>query len=274
MKYSGKPVWNGFKWDTMKDMRLNFLETETDGIFQKHIKVTEENIDLNGNMYIGAIAREVGMATMEYNKAKGLSYYALFHQELLLVLVSTEVIVHKMPRKDDEIVLYSWAGIEKNWMFPRRSEMYFLNGEKAASICSQWLLIDKRTRQISVEKEIMKAIPTYSYPGEPKNPKLRVKFPEMLSKKHKRIVKSEEIDFNGHVNNSYYLDWAMELVNEYHLKNHIIESVWINYAKELFEGQKVELNYEKIENTFYLRGNAEGKESFSVKIEFAFLENL
>ena len=255
-------------------MKLNFLEKEVESVYKKHIQITEGKTDLNGNVCISAITREVGAATMECNKAKGLGYYDLRNQDLLLVLVSTEVILHKMPRKDAEIVLYSWAGKEKNWMFPRRSEMYFLNGEKAVSICSQWLLIDKRTRQISMEKEIMKVIPTYSYPGEPQNPKLRVKFPEMLSKKHKRTVKSEEIDFNGHVNNSYYLDWAIELVNEYHLKNHIIESVWINYAKELFEGQMVELNYEKIENTFYLRGNAEGKESFSVKIEFAFLENL
>jgi acyl-ACP thioesterase len=78
-----------------------------------------------------------------------------------------------------------------------------------------------------------------------------------------RTVAHEEIDLNGHLNNTHYLDWADGLMGE-----KTPTSLWVQYVKELMEGQEVTLRYELGEDGLYVRGSSVAAESFLLTAAF------
>ena len=74
-------------------------------------------------------------------------------------------------------------------------------------------------------------------PGEPENPKMNLPFPQEYEALAGRTVEASEIDYNGHMNNSHYLDWTEALPEESWLNRHALKRVWIEYTQEMTEGQ-------------------------------------
>ena len=63
----------------------------------------------------------------------------------------------------------------------------------------------------------------------------------MFGKEH--AVQETEIDYNDHVNNAVYLDWADSVFDGDFVKDREIKGVWVQYDKEIVLGQKVILKY-------------------------------
>ena len=133
---------------------------------------------------------------------------------------------------------------------------------------SLFLLMDQVTRRVAVQPEEMKIINPVIISGEPNLPKLQQKFPKVYRNQLLRTVSTEEIDYNGHLNNSRYLDWTEALLDEEFYAEHTPKKIWVQYAKELQEGEKAKIQYVWEEDVMYLRGVHNGEESFLVKMMF------
>ena len=88
-----------------------------------------------------------------------------------------------------------------------------------------------------------------------------------------RPYSAEEIvtrDFilDGHLNNCLYLRWGQDLLPEEFARTHTLRSVWIEYRKELPRGTESELTYSLSGSTLYVRGTAENKERFLLRMEY------
>ena len=119
-----------------------------------------------------------------------------------------------------------------------------------------------------MQPEEMKIINPVIISGEPNLPKLQQKFPKVYRNQLLRTVSTEEIDYNGHLNNSRYLDWTEALMDEDFYAEHKPKNIWVQYAKELREGENAKLQYVWEEDVMYLRGVHNGEESFLVKMMF------
>ena len=76
--------------------------------------------------------------------------------------------------------------------------------------------------------------------------------------------RTEEIDYNGHLNNSKYLDWVEELLDSnFYTEKTPKQSV--QYVKELREGETAKLRYTWENEVMYVRGIHNGEDSFLVK---------
>lgn len=247
---------------------LEFAPECPAGAYQKAIHVTEAQTDAFGRMSPGAIARYICGAAVEHMSAVGVHGSILRSRGLLLVLAQTVIWVERLPRQGENVLLRTWAGREKHWMYPRRSVIFSAEEETLVSTCSQWLLVDLNTRRLAPPSELMLAVPAISLPNEPKAPAMRMPFPVKLTAQTERVVQPQEIDMNGHLNNSYYLDWAMELLDLAYLQKHAMRFLWVEYCKELFVEQRATLQYQQEEDTLFLKGQIEGEDSFSVKMDF------
>lgn len=251
---------------------MTFLEFAQDcpaGVLQKTVLVTGEHADAFGRICPGSLARMIGDAAAEHLTLFGVGLAALQSHGLLWVLARTALRVQRLPQNGEVVLLRAWAGREKHWMYPFRYRIYSARGEELVSACSQWLLMDEATRGLAPPSELMQGIPALSLPGEPKAPALQMPFPEALPGQQERTPQPREIDLNGHLNNSYYLDWAVELLDESYLQNHALRSFWVEYSREVLAGQGVSLRYSQEEDVLYVRGETAGEDSFSLKMEFA-----
>ena len=58
-------------------------------------------------------------------------------------------------------------------------------------------------------------------------------------------VRFYDLDMNGHVNNSKYLDWVFEVMGADFLTHHIPKKVHLKYVKEVLAGGLITSQYEQ-----------------------------
>lgn len=69
-----------------------------------------------------------------------------------------------------------------------------------------------------------------------------IKQPHGLQEKQVHVVPYNEIDFNGHVNNTHYIEWCLDAYPlEFHDK-HQIDSVLVNYIAEAHYKDEIKIS--------------------------------
>ena len=232
-----------------------------EGVFEKKFKMSA----LCGKVRPGDLAREMEKITEEHLGVYGMSRGELKAENKIWVIGWTAIHINRLPEQGEQVILRIWPGKMKAVMHTRRYAFYSFDGEPLACAASLFLLMDSETRGVAEPTEKLQAVPVVVIPDEPKLPKMTVPFPEELSQQVVRTVAAEEIDLNGHLNNTHYLDWACALAEP----DRAPQFVWVQYAKELMEGQNVVLNYEKQDDSLYLTGLAEGEESFKLLMSYS-----
>lgn len=100
----------------------------------------------------------------------------------------------------------------------------------------------------------------YVYPGSFETEALASGAIRVLSGEEEVRRYSGRPVWNGHVNNAWYLDWAAALLPE---GAGPLRSLWIEYNRELREGQTAELSWQQEGDTLYVRGHVGRDESFT-----------
>ena len=139
-------------------------------------------------------------------------------------------------------------------------------GEALASAAVLFLPMDRTSRKLTAAE--IPTLPEVVVPGEADVPSLRRAFPTKLPNQAVRTVRAHEIDENGHMNNTCYLQWANELWEDDHRRQHEPRSIWVQYANELMEGQTVTLDYAVQGQRLYVRGSVNQTDSFLAVIQY------
>ena len=106
----------------------------------------------------------------------------------------------------------------------------------------------------------------------PDNPDLVKEDPETLFTQDDRQLVStytvpySDIDTNRHLNNTHYLRIASNLIPVEAYENHFMDSISINYKKEILAHQTIELYLTHSDDTYIIEGDVEGENCFIVKI--------
>ena len=239
------------------------------GACQMNFQVTEDMCHLSGRMTLGAMARQMQRITeIHFDQYAGLTGEELRAKGFSWVIAWTNIEMIRFPKVGEQVILRVWPGKNRVNMYSRYYALYTMSGELLMSTSSLFLLMDQKTRTVAVQPEEMNNITPLFIDGQLNSPKLNQKFPTMFKNQIKREVVSDEIDYNGHLNNSRYLDWTEELLDEEFYDEMMPKSVWVQYIKELREGDIVKIQYVWEEDTMYLRGTHKSENSFLLKMMF------
>jgi medium-chain acyl-[acyl-carrier-protein] hydrolase len=155
------------------------------------------------------------------------------------VLIAMNVQIDRMPHLQEEITIKSWPSDTSALYTEREFEVWSASGERIIRACSQWIVIDFKTRRPMHLKE---CLPEY----EPIREKviLEDRFPKLPAPEREDyaehfLVRYDDIDRNDHVNNAIYPLWASEsLVPEFRI-GHEPAGMMINFRKEGLFGEKI-----------------------------------
>ena len=106
-----------------------------------------------------------------------------------------------------------------------------------------FVLMDRDSRKVhAVEPEIVAP-----YQSEFSKKLLRgPKYPDLENPVSKDYhVRFYDLDMNGHVNNSKYLDWVFEVMGADFLTHHVPKKVHLKYVKEVLAGGLITSQYEQ-----------------------------
>lgn len=160
-----------------------------------------------------------------------------------------------------------WPGRKKFSMHVRKYAFFTEAGEALVSAAALFLPMDRRSRKLTLAAEAL-TLPEVVIPGEADIPSLHKIFPDKLPCRSERTVCPHEIDENGHMNNTCYLQWAGDLCSKEFHRQHEPRSIWVQYINELTQGQTVTLDYTAEGQRFFIRGRVNQADSFLAVIQY------
>lgn len=213
-------------------------------IYQYDMKVPFDMSDVNGFIKMPQLIllslQVSGMQSMEL----GVSDRDLLEQRnLVWIITDYDITVHCLPVFDEQITIETQA-LAHNRLFCYRSFVVRdQKGQAIVEMVATFVLMDRDSRKVqSVPEEITEP---YDSPFE-KKIRRGPRYPELNGAMEQDYhVRFYDLDMNGHVNNSKYLDWVFEVMGAEFLSQHIPKRVHLKYVKEVLPGGMITSSVER-----------------------------
>lgn len=165
-------------------------------------------------------------------------------------VLSKETMVLKRPIKvDEKIVLHTRAADRKRIQFIRNYWVNDENGDEIAAMYSLWTLIDLKNRRIIKPEKVgivMPELKPYQYTIESYH---EIKKDLELTYVMKRQVLYSDVDVNQHMNNSRYIEWALDAIAMEVFDNKYFSEVSVFFKKEMAPGTVAKI-YQYIDDEY------------------------
>lgn len=167
---------------------------------------------------------------------------------------------------DDEIEIYTIAGKGTFVSFPR---YYFIkkNGKEIGRISSIWTLLDLEKRSIVAPRRIGIRIPepiSDKTIEKPHDIDMNIPFTFIGERK----VLYSDVDTNQHMNNTRYIEWALDVLDFYIFQSNYIDKLTIHYKKEVQPLKTIQLYYGAKDDCYMIKGEVSNEEVFVIEFHF------
>lgn len=153
----------------------------------------------------------------------GISMYELLEKGLTWVLQRFRVEMFRYPMHRENITVETWASGREKVFLHRDFRIYDADKQLLGQATSVWLVMDVVKRQLTTVPDFVTALELAA--GYEPLPFAKGKLPALTDVQHElqTEVRWHDIDLNKHVNNTRYLQWALEtlpveLLEQKHLK--------------------------------------------------------
>lgn len=231
-------------------------------MFKQKFVVTSNDIDGNLEIKLSSLTRYMQqVATDHANKIK-FGHIELSKRGLMWVIIRMQMKIDRLPRLDEEFTISTHPGKDNGFLFFRHFQIYDKNNKLIATSSSSWVVLNYETRKI-VLKPFDKKIPEETSKLDLPDPEKVVGEASLLA--DTRIARYSEVDMNGHINNTRYVDYIQDAKGTTFFKQNRISSILINFDKEIKEGDVVKVFSNK-SNPEIIHGKVDDKDSFSAKV--------
>lgn len=240
-------------------------------IYQQEFTVTDNGVDRYGRLKPSMILYYVQEVAGKHFDSISMDYDSLARKGMLWAIIRQRVQITRLPNRGETIRLETWPMPTTRVAYPRSVVAYDAWGNEVFRSISVWVLMDRNTRNM-----ILPAKSGIAVAGTLRGNELAVPgaLPaKLLRSRRSRPVCFTDLDRNGHMNNTRYLDWIDDLLpSEFH-RDHAFREFTVCYLSETREGQELELRWDLLEEGCIqvdAHRNLEGKEErvFSARLFF------
>ena len=164
------------------------------------------------------------------------------HQHLFWAIIRNRVQITRLPRENEVITVETWPMPPTRVAYPRATVAFDRQGQEQFRCNSQWVLMDRESRAMVLPGKSGVTVPGLVRGNEldtPANLALA-----QLEHHSYRQAGFTDLDVNGHVNNTKYLDWIDDLLPSAFHQAHPVREISICYLSEILEGQHLDLPWE------------------------------
>ena len=210
-------------------------------IYRREFPVSQEYLDPSGAITPAAILYLSQEAAGGHCKTLGTDWDTLQKKGLFWALIRTQVQIHADLQGLESVTVETWPMPTTRVAYPRCTVGYDPEGKPLFTSISLWVLMDTRTRAMVLPDKSGIRVDGIIRGTEPELPKTFPKLqPECLVF---RTVGLSELDQNGHMNNTKYMVWVMDLLSEAFRENHPVKSFGLCYMAEVLKDQQIRLGY-------------------------------
>ena len=203
----------------------------------------------------------------------GTDWNAMAEKGLFWAVIRQKIEILRQPKVGERIRVDTWPMPTTRVAYPRATAGYDAEGNEMFRVISLWVIMDVSTRAMVLPGRSGVTVEGTLRGCElPAPPSLA---PKELDREEDRRVVFSELDKNGHMNNTRYLDWLSDLLPSDFHREHPVRSATVCYHAEALEGQQLRLNWRLCEGVLML--DAHGKKTdvsgeevriYTAKMEF------
>jgi acyl-ACP thioesterase len=212
--------------------------TETAIVFQKEYVVHTYETDARGIARPVALLNYLQDSAGEHAGRLGLSVIDLFKRGLTWVLSRYHVRVHRYPALGARLEVTTWPSGKRGRFATRDFEVADGAGGPVLSATSSWMVLDlAQKKPIDVE-----GVVGLTYAIEKRaldDPFASLPVPAARDAEARFRVEASRLDWNRHVNNAVYVQWALEAVPPDVLLARRPVDLEVSYRAEAFYGDEV-----------------------------------
>ena len=232
-------------------------------MYQEKVFINSNEVDSHFDLKISSIFKYLQQVSTNHAEILGVGKKDTWDKGIYWVITRMKVVIHKMPKMLETLTVTTHPGETMLFMFPRFYEIYNEKGELVISASSSWALLDRKEHKIVTKHG-------FNIPKEKDDNDLPL--PEKITAKdislvEKRKVRYSDIDLNGHLNNTKYIDYILDTHDLSFYDKKQVSEIVINYEKEVKDGDEVSLysdnNFPEI-----IVGETNSSRSFTAIINF------
>ena len=243
-------------------------------IYRSEFTISDIHLDGFGRLKPSSILFFVQEAAGQHCNLLKVDWDTLAKQHLFWAVTRHRVQITRLPTRGETITVETWPMPTTKVAFPRSVVAYDEQGQEVFRAISIWVLMDSRTRMMILPGKSGVLVEGALRGNELSVP--RAILPALLQKQDTRTVRYTQLDRNGHMNNTKYLDWVDDLLPSAFHKEHPVREFSVSYHAEAREGQQIQLDWDLSEGPILqVDGHrektdvpGEKERVFSVKIEF------
>lgn len=218
----------------------------------------------NGYLKYTDLCNILQLTAAKHAELGGLSFTDMQVCHQAWVLSRMRIEINRLPKWKDVVTVKTWINSLENSRSIRCLEMY-LGEEKIAGCETFWAVFntDKRKPEnLLLPHEHFQKFPdratleTFS----------KIDFQHEMEIIGEHNVKLSDLDIVNHANSVKYIEWCLDYIDLKIIKNQQIESLEMNYLKELSLGDIAEIKHKIIDNSIIFTISKDEKINFGLKI--------
>ena len=211
-------------------------------IYQQSFHINDAAVDCFGRLKPSMLLFYVQEVSGIHASTLGAGYDALMAKNLFWAILRTRVQITRLPISGETIRVETWPMPTSRVAYPRSVVAYDEAGQEVFRAISLWCLMDTQNRSMVLPGKSGVMVEGTLRGNELAVPgSLAVK---ALSNSGARQVLFSDLDRNGHMNNTRYMEWCSDLLPSGFHHAHDPREFTICYHAEALEGENLELHYE------------------------------
>jgi len=217
-----------------------------DLVFKKEFTVQHIHLDALGRVKPSVMLHFIMRTVSAQCTQLGVSWDDIRPLGLIWVVGRSHLRIYRAPRLNEKLIVETWPMPATRSAFPRAAVVKSETGEVLYRCTTLWALVNKTTRRLVLPEASGVTFPGCILGDELPVPNSFAAAP--LGEISLRKVCFSELDLNGHMNNTKYLDWVNDLLPSGYHKEHPFRDVNICYLSEALEGQTLTLSLNHLED--------------------------
>lgn len=207
-------------------------------VFSVTMTIPFYETDVTGHVRLPYLLSLALMVSGQHSKALGVSDDWFFDVHgLFWAVAEHQLTINRLPVYDETIRIETSVTAYNRYCCYRLFEVYSATDDLLMTIVSTFVLVTYQSRQLAkIPKAILEPFQTTFAKKPPRSTKLKP-----LENYEERLypVRYFDLDRNGHVNNSRYLEWVYDGLSVAFLTKHYPKEITIKYNKEVAPCQTV-----------------------------------
>lgn len=215
--------------------------------YEMSFTLSPVHVDRFGNAKPSALLLFCQEAAGGHCAQLGLDWDTLMQKNLFWALIRTRMEITRLPRSGEHITVKTWPMPTTRVAYPRAFAGYGEDGQELFHSTTLWVLMDMDSRAMLLPSKSGVALEGITLGCEAPVPASLI--PKEMTEFTRRQVRFTDIDRNGHMNNTRYMEWFYDLLDSEELQDHPLKAFTACYLSEAREKENLQLGWRREEDS-------------------------